>query len=58
MAGMPKSLREEALQQGVERLAELQDELYAQDRWAVLLIFQGMDAGGKDGCHQACDCRG
>jgi PPK2 family polyphosphate:nucleotide phosphotransferase len=40
---------EEALQQGVARLAELQDRLYAQDRWAVLLIFQGMDAAGKDG---------
>ena len=44
-----KERAEEALQQGVARLAELQDELYAQDRWAVLLIFQGMDAGGKDG---------
>jgi PPK2 family polyphosphate:nucleotide phosphotransferase len=31
------------------RMAELQDKLYAQDRWAVLLIFQGMDAAGKDG---------
>ena len=30
-------------------LAELQDMLYAQDRWAVLLIFQAMDAAGKDG---------
>ena len=34
---------------GVERLADLQDRLYAQDRWAVLLIFQAMDAAGKDG---------
>ena len=34
---------------GVEALAELQDKLYAQDRWAVLLIFQAMDAAGKDG---------
>jgi PPK2 family polyphosphate:nucleotide phosphotransferase len=39
----------EALKQGVELLAELQDKLYAQDRWAVLLIFQAMDAAGKDG---------
>jgi PPK2 family polyphosphate:nucleotide phosphotransferase len=38
----------EALQRGVETLAELQDMLYAQDRWAVLLIFQAMDAAGKD----------
>ena len=30
-------------------LAELQDKLYAQDRWSVLLIFQAMDAAGKDG---------
>ena len=44
-----KQHAEEALQQGVARLAELQDRLYAQDRWAVLLIFQGMDAAGKDG---------
>ena len=34
---------------GVEALAELQDKLYAQDKWAVLLIFQAMDAAGKDG---------
>jgi PPK2 family polyphosphate:nucleotide phosphotransferase len=40
---------EEALATGVEALAELQDRLYAQDRWAVLLIFQAMDAAGKDG---------
>src|SRR4029077_1488552 len=44
-----KEHADEALQQGVARLAELQDRLYAQDRWAVLLIFQGMDAAGKDG---------
>jgi PPK2 family polyphosphate:nucleotide phosphotransferase len=39
----------EALQIGVEALAEMQDRLYAQDRWAVLIIFQAMDAAGKDG---------
>jgi PPK2 family polyphosphate:nucleotide phosphotransferase len=39
----------EALEAGVEALAELQERLYAQDRWAVLLIFQAMDAAGKDG---------
>ena len=38
----------EKLEKGVERLIELQAQLYAQDRWAVLLIFQGMDASGKD----------
>jgi len=36
------------LAQGISRLRELQDRLYAQDRWAVLLIFQAMDAAGKD----------
>lgn len=38
-----------ALQDGVERTADLQDMLYAQDMWALLLIFQAMDAAGKDG---------
>jgi PPK2 family polyphosphate:nucleotide phosphotransferase len=38
-----------ALQMGVQALAALQDMLYAQDRWGVLLIFQAMDAAGKDG---------
>jgi len=38
----------EALQDGIARTAELQDKLYAQDRWALLLIFQAMDAAGKD----------
>ena len=37
------------LQKGITQLRDLQDKLYAQDRWAVLLIFQGMDAAGKDG---------
>ncbi len=37
------------LEEGVARTAELQDKLYAQDNWAVLLIFQAMDAAGKDG---------
>jgi PPK2 family polyphosphate:nucleotide phosphotransferase len=36
------------LARGVQWLAELQDKLYADDRWAVLLIFQAMDAAGKD----------
>jgi PPK2 family polyphosphate:nucleotide phosphotransferase len=34
---------------GVSRLSEMQEMLYAQDRWSVLLIFQAMDAAGKDG---------
>ena len=44
-----KPRAKEALATGVEALAELQDMLYAQDHWAVLLIFQAMDAAGKDG---------
>jgi PPK2 family polyphosphate:nucleotide phosphotransferase len=44
-----KPRAKEALAMGVSLLAELQDMLYAQDRWAVLLIFQAMDAAGKDG---------
>lgn len=44
-----KPRAKEALVMGIEALAELQDMLYAQDSWAVLLIFQAMDAAGKDG---------
>jgi len=39
----------EQLQKDVERMEDLQAKLYAQDRWALLLIFQAMDAAGKDG---------
>jgi PPK2 family polyphosphate:nucleotide phosphotransferase len=44
-----KPMAKEALAAGVQALATLQDMLYAQDRWGVLLIFQAMDAAGKDG---------
>jgi PPK2 family polyphosphate:nucleotide phosphotransferase len=44
-----KSLAEEALQLGVEVLSEMQDKMYAQDKWSLLIIFQAMDAAGKDG---------
>src|SRR6187455_826553 len=44
-----KPRAKEALQTGVDALAQLQDVLYAQDRWSVLLVFQAMDAAGKDG---------
>jgi PPK2 family polyphosphate:nucleotide phosphotransferase len=43
-----KEHAEELLKKGIAEMAELQDKLYAQDRWAVLLIFQAMDAAGKD----------
>lgn len=46
---MEKTAAEALLKQGVVRLAEMQDKLYAQDRWSVLCIFQAMDAAGKDG---------
>jgi PPK2 family polyphosphate:nucleotide phosphotransferase len=36
------------LEKGLEKLRDLQEKLYAQDQWAVLLIFQAMDAAGKD----------
>ena len=39
----------EVLARGVKLLSELQEKLYAQDRWGLLLIFQAMDAAGKDG---------
>ncbi len=48
-AGMKDKARaQDLLQGGVERLAELQNTLYAQDRHAILFIFQAMDAAGKD----------
>ena len=37
------------LASGVERMAELQEKLYASDEWGMLLVFQAMDAAGKDG---------
>ena len=51
-AGLKSEIKDEAkelLARGVERMSELQEMLYAQDRWALLLIFQAMDAAGKDG---------
>ena len=36
------------LKEGVERLADLQERLYANNKWSVLLVFQAMDAAGKD----------
>jgi len=44
-----KPRAKEALAAGILALASLQDMLYAQDRWGMLLIFQAMDAAGKDG---------
>jgi PPK2 family polyphosphate:nucleotide phosphotransferase len=44
-----KKAAESMLEQSSPMLAEMQERLYAQDVWALLLIFQGMDAAGKDG---------
>jgi PPK2 family polyphosphate:nucleotide phosphotransferase len=46
---MDKGEAAELLQRGTQWLAEEQDMLYAQDRWSLLLVFQAMDAAGKDG---------
>src|SRR5262245_493494 len=43
-----KDEAQELLAEGIKRMAELQERLYAQDRWALLLVFQAMDAAGKD----------
>ena len=43
-----KSQAKKELEQGIVRLAGLQEKLYARDRWAILLILQAMDAAGKD----------
>src|SRR4051794_19571879 len=47
--GLDKEEAKTLLQEGIALLREQQDMLYAQDRWAVLCIFQAMDAAGKDG---------
>jgi len=49
--GIESELKQEAkdlLQHAIGQLSELQEKLYAQDHWAVLLVFQAMDAAGKD----------
>jgi len=47
--GRSEDNAKEALLEGIARTAELQDQLYAQGNWSILLIFQAMDAAGKDG---------
>ena len=47
--GLSEDNAKEALLEGIARTAELQDQLYAQGNWSILLIFQAMDAAGKDG---------
>jgi PPK2 family polyphosphate:nucleotide phosphotransferase len=47
--GASKDEMKKRLRKGVKRMREMQELLYAQDRYALLLIFQAMDAAGKDG---------
>jgi PPK2 family polyphosphate:nucleotide phosphotransferase len=51
--GLDKDEAEKILDANRERLSDLQEKLYAQDRWSLLLIFQGMDAAGKDSAIKA-----
>jgi PPK2 family polyphosphate:nucleotide phosphotransferase len=46
--GLDKEEAEKILETNRKRLSDFQEKLYAQDRWSVLVIFQGMDAAGKD----------
>jgi PPK2 family polyphosphate:nucleotide phosphotransferase len=48
IASESKTEAQKLLARGIDRMRELQEKLYAQDRWSVLLIFQAMDAAGKD----------
>jgi PPK2 family polyphosphate:nucleotide phosphotransferase len=43
-----KEHAKETLERGIARLADLQEKLYAQNRWAILVVLQAMDAAGKD----------
>jgi polyphosphate kinase 2 (PPK2 family) len=44
-----KSEAEELIKMSINELANLQDKLYAHDKYSILIVFQGMDAAGKDG---------
>src|ERR1700682_1083588 len=46
--GLDKDKAEKILEANRKRLNDFQERLYAQDRWSLLVIFQGMDAAGKD----------
>jgi PPK2 family polyphosphate:nucleotide phosphotransferase len=46
---LDKATAKKLLDAGLERLTDLQERLYAENRWAVLVVLQGMDAAGKDG---------
>jgi polyphosphate kinase 2 (PPK2 family) len=44
-----KAAAKDMIADGLRHLTAMQEMLYAQDRWALLIILQGMDASGKDG---------
>ncbi|HTM78408.1 MAG TPA: polyphosphate kinase 2 family protein, partial [Devosia sp.] len=46
--GLDKKTSKDIVEANNQRMRDLQGKLYALDRWSVLLIFQGMDAAGKD----------
>jgi len=46
--GMTREIADDVLARSLARLRELQERLYAQDEWSLLIIMQGMDAAGKD----------
>jgi PPK2 family polyphosphate:nucleotide phosphotransferase len=46
--GLDKDKGEKIIEANRKRLNDFQEKLYAQDRWSMLLVFQGMDAAGKD----------
>ncbi|WP_426436078.1 polyphosphate kinase 2 family protein [Bradyrhizobium genosp. P] len=46
--GLDKDAGSKIIEANRKRLSDLQEKLYAEDRWSLLLIFQGMDAAGKD----------
>ena len=46
--GLDKDKGEKIIEANRKRLSDFQEKLYAQDRWSLLLVFQGMDASGKD----------
>ena len=51
--GLHKDTGKRIIEANLRRLQELQEKLFAQDRWSLLLIFQGMDAAGKDSAIEA-----
>jgi len=51
--GLDKEAAQEILDANKKRLVAFQEKLYAQDRWSVLIVFQAMDAGGKDSAIKA-----